>query len=467
MFFAFFLVGTIKAKAAVRYQVCHYRLDKADVSGSNSEGFVSYESVYTVYIDGKFRAAAANNADQTTGTLVEIGEKKLKKILEFSGDPGNSCPSAKFIGYRHWGAVGIYSLDGFAPSSQRTVFSKDLSDKTCDYDLYREGRTAPFTVYTKDKFTTTIEYESTFKNNDKGLLGNGNFNINSAGDLQIDKIEWTFDNKSRSEMASFINFIESTQGGCPTYKASTQYQYTNSLDTIDEEFFVFRYSTCEYKNNNVYNSIISWQNSNYSAGDKKVKVTLDKKFAEELASKYNTWENLFSGMNESQKVNCATTDITDIFDNMLQACNKESTCMNDETKKAAQSLDKLKNKLGGLDIDIDMNKEFDCKGLFGDPNNPDSFISVVKKILLWIRIAVPILVIVLGFIDFSKVIVSQDPDALKKATSSFSKRCVAAIIIFFIPLIISLIMGWINDYVMSTDKNCISVLSYIVTNIRR
>lgn len=75
MFFAFFLIGTMKVNAAVRYQVCHYVLNKDDVSGTNSQAFISHESVYTVYIDGKFRAAAANNADKNTGTLIEISEK--------------------------------------------------------------------------------------------------------------------------------------------------------------------------------------------------------------------------------------------------------------------------------------------------------------------------------------------------------------------------------------------------------
>lgn len=110
--------------------------------------------------------------------------------------------------------------------------------------------------------------------------------------------------------------------------------------------------------------------------------------------------------------------------------------------------------------------DLECGDIFGDKNDNTSLMYVINKVFNWIRIAVPILLIVLGIADFSKVIANQDPDALKKATSKFSKRCVVAIIIFFLPSVIMLILKWIDQYIMSIDSNCVvGSLNIVLYNI--
>lgn len=110
--------------------------------------------------------------------------------------------------------------------------------------------------------------------------------------------------------------------------------------------------------------------------------------------------------------------------------------------------------------------DLECEDIFGDKNDETSLMYVINKVFNWIRIAVPILLIVLGIADFSKVVANQDPDALKKATSKFSKRCVVAIIIFFLPSVIMLILKWIDQYIMSMDSNCVvGSLNIVLYNI--
>lgn len=71
-------------------------------------------------------------------------------------------------------------------------------------------------------------------------------------------------------------------------------------------------------------------------------------------------------------------------------------------------------------------------------------LSVVKTALTIIQIAVPILLIIMGSIDLMKAVMAGKEDEIKKAQSTFVKRAIAAVIVFFIPLIVNLVMGLIT-----------------------
>lgn len=58
-----------------------------------------------------------------------------------------------------------------------------------------------------------------------------------------------------------------------------------------------------------------------------------------------------------------------------------------------------------------------------------------------IQIGIPILLIIMGSIDLGKAVLSSDDKEIKGATSKLIKRCIAAIAIFFVTTIVSLIMG--------------------------
>lgn len=83
---------------------------------------------------------------------------------------------------------------------------------------------------------------------------------------------------------------------------------------------------------------------------------------------------------------------------------------------------------------------------FGDSVNCDALRSTgivddINEILHIVYILVPVLVMILGSVDFGKAVMSQDNDFMKKATSSFIKRMIAAVVLFFLPLLIKLIFG--------------------------
>lgn len=79
-----------------------------------------------------------------------------------------------------------------------------------------------------------------------------------------------------------------------------------------------------------------------------------------------------------------------------------------------------------------------CEGL-------GAVVSVVKFILKIIQWVVPIILIVLGTIDLVKAVVAGKDDDIKKHQQTLIKRIIAAVIVFLIPMLVSILMGWIGN----------------------
>lgn len=58
-----------------------------------------------------------------------------------------------------------------------------------------------------------------------------------------------------------------------------------------------------------------------------------------------------------------------------------------------------------------------------------------------IQIGVPILLIIMGTIDLGKAVLSSDDKEIKGATGKLIKRAIAAVAVFFVATIVSLLMG--------------------------
>ena len=61
-----------------------------------------------------------------------------------------------------------------------------------------------------------------------------------------------------------------------------------------------------------------------------------------------------------------------------------------------------------------------------------------------IQIGIPILLIVMGTIDLGKAVMSSDDKEIKGATGKLIKRAIAAVAVFFVATIVSLLMGMIG-----------------------
>ena len=83
----------------------------------------------------------------------------------------------------------------------------------------------------------------------------------------------------------------------------------------------------------------------------------------------------------------------------------------------------------------------DCNtSLLGDPNDPDSVAWLLQQVLDIIKVVGPILVVVLSSIDFVKVIIKSDDEAMGKAQKKLVTRLILAALLFFIPILVTVLL---------------------------
>ena len=113
------------------------------------------------------------------------------------------------------------------------------------------------------------------------------------------------------------------------------------------------------------------------------------------------------------------------------------------------SVIKTANKVTNWGEIEDTNLESVC----ASPNlrKPLKFIGTIVSV---IKIAVPILIIVLGIIDLFKAIPSSKDDRIMVAAKSIGVRFIAGVFIFFIPGIIRFVLEWVNEWSNYSNSWC-------------
>ena len=89
---------------------------------------------------------------------------------------------------------------------------------------------------------------------------------------------------------------------------------------------------------------------------------------------------------------------------------------------------------------IDLGAEFKCEDL----RDTETY-KWIKDIFFLIQIIVPIMLLVLGSIDFIRAVAAQKDDDMKKVQSTFIKRLIIAVAIFLMPAILNLIFSFLTD----------------------
>ena len=72
-----------------------------------------------------------------------------------------------------------------------------------------------------------------------------------------------------------------------------------------------------------------------------------------------------------------------------------------------------------------------CEKIFADAT------EIIDKVFGYICVLVPILLIVLGSVDFGSAVLSSDQEAMQKAVKRFTIRCIVALAIFFLPMLVN------------------------------
>jgi len=90
----------------------------------------------------------------------------------------------------------------------------------------------------------------------------------------------------------------------------------------------------------------------------------------------------------------------------------------------------------------------------------DDIVKVIQTVYNGIRIGVPIILIIVGMIGMGKAITQQKEDEIKKAQSLLVKQAIAAVLVFLMLSLVSLVIGTI-----STDgKSNMACVKEILTN---
>ena len=87
--------------------------------------------------------------------------------------------------------------------------------------------------------------------------------------------------------------------------------------------------------------------------------------------------------------------------------------------------------------------------------------QTVGYVLMVFKIVIPILLIIFGMIDLGKAVIASKDDEIKKATKSLAMRAISAVVIFFIPTLIQVVMSIVGSFGDVQDdfnvcKACIS-----------
>lgn len=72
-------------------------------------------------------------------------------------------------------------------------------------------------------------------------------------------------------------------------------------------------------------------------------------------------------------------------------------------------------------------------------------VKVVHTIFNIIQWGIPVLLILFGTIDLGKAVISSDDKEVKAAQSRLIKRCIYAVAVFFIVILVELLMDVVSD----------------------
>lgn len=483
-----FVAGTIKVNAT-HYLACQYQ------GGTNGENDFNTSIGYKLgvfFVDGKFRGAYTNNPKCKkgcdAGTFYGIDETELKTaVMDYDSIDwnGSSCPQISVIHYLCWNApegqnrlnndsAGCYSGIPALKLKEYNHFVGDVEDKTCTYLDSKTNNTVTLDVNFASHPIHWGKEHSDWPHAKYGIDFHGT--TKGDGDVHWLHTNGSDGNKNTASVSTrAINFLTSTKGNCPyylSYKSPKKYTLSNA----NYGSYTMYSLTCRFASDANYKEVKEFFTSNVNGAN--VTATMNAEFGKKLVSAIKKYKDLFSKMNQSDKKVCLSdTNFDDASTALCSACLGDESCKSSEVEEACGSIESVNNSVGataqGLRDMIENifpdglgpgTEAFDCDGVFGSESDHTSLMYIIVRVFTWIRVAVPIILLILGIVDFSKVVISQDADAMKKAVSAFSKRCVMALLVFFVPWLLTILLRWINDYIISTDPTCVTgnLLSYIV-----
>lgn len=142
-------------------------------------------------------------------------------------------------------------------------------------------------------------------------------------------------------------------------------------------------------------------------------------------------------INESRELGKTVTDVTGELDEELTTLTECVSYLDDNSD--IEGLSDLRGLYEEFAAERDIYVVVGCKGLLGQ-----DLINKIKSYTNIIKIVVPIILLGFGIVDFAKAVFSGSDDDMKKSQKNFIKRLGIAILIFFVPTIIDLLLAVAN-----------------------
>ena len=82
---------------------------------------------------------------------------------------------------------------------------------------------------------------------------------------------------------------------------------------------------------------------------------------------------------------------------------------------------------------------------YSDNDTIMSIFVIARMVVQALQIVVPIALIIWGTIDIGKAVIAGDEKKIKEAQKPFVKRVIAAVVVFLIPFLVSVILGYVSN----------------------
>lgn len=95
-------------------------------------------------------------------------------------------------------------------------------------------------------------------------------------------------------------------------------------------------------------------------------------------------------------------------------------------------------------------------------NDTSEIWQVVGNVVTMLKIAIPLIIIVLAIIDLGKAAISSKDDEMKTAFKTLVRRFIAGAVIFFVPTIVTVVFSLVGEFNDSTKADytiCASCIS--------
>jgi len=135
-------------------------------------------------------------------------------------------------------------------------------------------------------------------------------------------------------------------------------------------------------------------------------------------------------------------NISDIKATCYKVVDVHSYSLVEYTKNNSKYQDTSKYKVEQVDKEFCETDKVSC-------GNLGKFNKKLPEISSWLitllQVAVPVILIIMGVIDFVKSLSSQKDDEIKKGQQMFIKRVITAIIIFFVVVVVKLLVSLVSS----------------------